>query len=346
MYKSSFFLLIAVFLMHRALFSIWLICVQIWWKLQYVENVPKWSQQCELGINQVSSNTGQDIAALESSIHHHQSLYESMCQAYTEIHSTSKKLLYQLDHLVQVTNTSSLQSSSASSHDDPSRKQHVSELSNPSFFMSHTMLLSDNISKNDELTDWWTNWLEHCIRGMSDIGSIEIEFSSMVLFKRIVSIVIFFETTWHNIIILSIDGWIGGWMSCLLLPPEHNVTMFKSQIPGCPHIKKLRSAVSLLDGYFFSLASLHQSLTCHFYLTVAWNSTIKYLLGLGQVACLPFLFGVQDFIQSDKIKEVLSESLVITTRFQLTDAHSEVIKDIDRTWIPQLSVRNWMLCTN
>jgi hypothetical protein len=25
-----------------------------------------------------------------------------MCQAYTEVHSTSKKLLYQLDHLVQM----------------------------------------------------------------------------------------------------------------------------------------------------------------------------------------------------------------------------------------------------
>ena len=25
-----------------------------------------------------------------------------MCQAYTEVHSTSKKLLYQLDHLVQL----------------------------------------------------------------------------------------------------------------------------------------------------------------------------------------------------------------------------------------------------
>ena len=27
-----------------------------------------------------------------------------MCQAYTEVHSNSKKLLYQLDHLVQVNN--------------------------------------------------------------------------------------------------------------------------------------------------------------------------------------------------------------------------------------------------
>ncbi len=49
-----------------------------------------------------SSNSPGDIPALESSIHQHQSLYESMCQAYTEVHSTSKKLLYQLDHLVQL----------------------------------------------------------------------------------------------------------------------------------------------------------------------------------------------------------------------------------------------------
>ena len=47
-----------------------------------------------------------DAASLfsESNIHRHQSLYETMCQAYTEVHSNSKKLLYQLDHLVQVSN--------------------------------------------------------------------------------------------------------------------------------------------------------------------------------------------------------------------------------------------------
>ena len=39
---------------------------------------------------------------LEATIHTHQTLYEGMCQAYTEVHSTSKKLLYQLDHLVQL----------------------------------------------------------------------------------------------------------------------------------------------------------------------------------------------------------------------------------------------------
>ncbi|XP_040567429.1 triple functional domain protein isoform X3 [Lepeophtheirus salmonis] len=65
---------------------------------QYVENVSKWSKASELGA--VST----DIPVLEASIHHHQTLYENMCQAYTEVHSTSKKLLYQLDHLVQICN--------------------------------------------------------------------------------------------------------------------------------------------------------------------------------------------------------------------------------------------------
>ena len=63
---------------------------------QYKENVPKWNTSCEI------SNVSTDITTLETSIHQHQSLYETMCQAYTEVHSTSKKLLYQLDHLVQL----------------------------------------------------------------------------------------------------------------------------------------------------------------------------------------------------------------------------------------------------
>ena len=63
---------------------------------QYKENVPKWNNSCEI------SNVSTDIATLENSIHQHQTLYETMCQAYTEVHSTSKKLLYQLDHLVQL----------------------------------------------------------------------------------------------------------------------------------------------------------------------------------------------------------------------------------------------------
>ncbi|KAL1516598.1 hypothetical protein ABEB36_000493 [Hypothenemus hampei] len=65
---------------------------------QYVENVPTWKNTSE------NLNLPSEIMLLESSIHQHQNLYESMCQAYTEVHSTSKKLLYQLDHLVQVCN--------------------------------------------------------------------------------------------------------------------------------------------------------------------------------------------------------------------------------------------------
>ena len=63
---------------------------------QYKENVPKWNSGCEI------TSVSTDISTLEATIHQHQTLYETMCQAYTEVHSTSKKLLYQLDHLVQL----------------------------------------------------------------------------------------------------------------------------------------------------------------------------------------------------------------------------------------------------
>lgn len=96
-----------------------------------MENVPKWSAACDANNapdapgadakakqeadaksptapaaaaagGSSSSSSSSDIPSLEATIHHHQSLYEGMCQAYTEVHSTSKKLLYQLDHLVQL----------------------------------------------------------------------------------------------------------------------------------------------------------------------------------------------------------------------------------------------------
>ena len=51
--------------------------------LQYISNVADWSSSCE--IQQVSN----DISVLEQSIHQHQSLYEGMCQAYTEVRSLS-----------------------------------------------------------------------------------------------------------------------------------------------------------------------------------------------------------------------------------------------------------------
>ncbi|XP_014209362.1 triple functional domain protein, partial [Copidosoma floridanum] len=96
---------------------------------QYVDSVAGWSQACD------ANNLPNEIPVLESHIRQHQTLYEAMCQAYTEVynayqallsglgkmlqvchsasavvgsddyvHSTSKKLLYQLDHLVQVCN--------------------------------------------------------------------------------------------------------------------------------------------------------------------------------------------------------------------------------------------------
>lgn len=66
---------------------------------QYCESVSSWAAACEASQSLVS-----DIQSLEAAIRTHQSVYEAMCQAYTEVHSTSKKLLYQLDHLVQVCN--------------------------------------------------------------------------------------------------------------------------------------------------------------------------------------------------------------------------------------------------
>jgi hypothetical protein len=66
---------------------------------QYAESVPSWSAAVEASIPNPS-----DAENLETAIRTHQSLYEAMCHAYTEVHSTSKKLLYQLDHLVQVCN--------------------------------------------------------------------------------------------------------------------------------------------------------------------------------------------------------------------------------------------------
>ncbi|XP_030560757.1 triple functional domain protein isoform X1 [Drosophila novamexicana] len=66
---------------------------------QYCNSVASWAAAC-----QASQPLPSDIQSLETAIRTHQSLYEAMCQAYTEVHSTSKKLLYQLDHLVHVCN--------------------------------------------------------------------------------------------------------------------------------------------------------------------------------------------------------------------------------------------------
>jgi len=52
-----------------------------WLKLafQYVENVSSWNQACE------NMSIPSEIMVLETAIHQHQNLYESMCQAYTEV---------------------------------------------------------------------------------------------------------------------------------------------------------------------------------------------------------------------------------------------------------------------
>lgn len=47
---------------------------------QYVENVQTWNQACENNLS-----IPNEIIILESFIRQHQSLYESMCQAYTEV---------------------------------------------------------------------------------------------------------------------------------------------------------------------------------------------------------------------------------------------------------------------
>ncbi|UYV76149.1 TRIO [Cordylochernes scorpioides] len=64
----------------------------------YLSSMGPWSNACSDLLNLIP----REVPQLEDLIHQHQTLYESMCQAYTEVHSTSKKLLYQLDHLVQV----------------------------------------------------------------------------------------------------------------------------------------------------------------------------------------------------------------------------------------------------
>ncbi|KAI9551891.1 hypothetical protein GHT06_022227 [Daphnia sinensis] len=71
---------------------------------QYVSSVPVWSPQCDDGATNVPGAGNPNEGLLENAIHQHQSLYELMCLNYTEVHSTSKKLLYQLDHLVQLAN--------------------------------------------------------------------------------------------------------------------------------------------------------------------------------------------------------------------------------------------------
>ena len=88
--------------------------------LQYIDSVSGWIESCNVpGISN-------DIRSLETNIHLHQQLYETMCQAYTEVHSTSKKLLYQLDHLVQIC--------SQLRRDTPMRSKHKKPRGKPSAY--------------------------------------------------------------------------------------------------------------------------------------------------------------------------------------------------------------------
>ncbi|CAH2208186.1 jg2496, partial [Pararge aegeria aegeria] len=72
----------------------------------YASAVGGWGAQCAVALQLATGGPGAppcaDPRALEQHAQRHRQLYEHMCQAYTEVHSTSKKLLYQLDHLVQV----------------------------------------------------------------------------------------------------------------------------------------------------------------------------------------------------------------------------------------------------
>lgn len=46
---------------------------------QYVTTVPSWNDEC------VATDVPNGVTELEEAIHHHQNLYEAMCQAYTEV---------------------------------------------------------------------------------------------------------------------------------------------------------------------------------------------------------------------------------------------------------------------
>ncbi|CAL7943982.1 unnamed protein product [Xylocopa violacea] len=63
---------------------------------QYVDSVTGWSQACDAG------NLPNEISILESHIRQHQTLYEAMCQAYTEVYDAYQALLSGLGSMLQV----------------------------------------------------------------------------------------------------------------------------------------------------------------------------------------------------------------------------------------------------
>ncbi len=65
---------------------------------QYLNFVPTWKAACDISALVIPT----DVTELEALVHEHQSLYDEICQAYNECHTNSKKLLYQLDHFIQM----------------------------------------------------------------------------------------------------------------------------------------------------------------------------------------------------------------------------------------------------
>ncbi|OXU29113.1 hypothetical protein TSAR_004897, partial [Trichomalopsis sarcophagae] len=68
---------------------------------QYVDSVAGWSQACD------ATNLPGEIAVLETLIRQHQTLYEAMCQAYTEVYNAYQALLSGLGKMLQVCHSAS-----------------------------------------------------------------------------------------------------------------------------------------------------------------------------------------------------------------------------------------------
>ncbi|XP_054168733.1 triple functional domain protein-like [Oppia nitens] len=64
----------------------------------YLNLVPTWKKACDTSAPVIPN----DVIELEALVHSHQSLYDEVCQVYNDCHTNSKKLLYQLDLLVQM----------------------------------------------------------------------------------------------------------------------------------------------------------------------------------------------------------------------------------------------------
>ncbi|KAK0088982.1 hypothetical protein PV325_009865 [Microctonus aethiopoides] len=97
---------------------------------QYVDSVTGWSQACE------STNLPNEIAVLESHIRQHQTLYEAMCQAYTEfskgrniwqVYNAYQALLNGLGTMLQVchsSNATAVTTTTDTFHNDYSQDGH------------------------------------------------------------------------------------------------------------------------------------------------------------------------------------------------------------------------------